>query len=237
MKNRVRKTLMNWDILLEELQRVWCSKNVSKNNCEHLSTMRLLIAKNERKIFVVISLQIDLWGLVSISNLNLIFPEKVVVEAAIYLFSKATMAREKITFNRQRHLMISCIIVPLDFMSCLSGNTLIHFWYLFDCMMKLTSIWNPPSASVSLRIAHMATFFPSLLSRKHDFIVVVVPIGFAKCFLCHYKQIMIFEPVPVVGNCSKFRSIFCGTSFRNGAEEIMSLRHKSQQRNENKYVQ
>lgn len=113
--------------------------------------------------------QIDLWGLVSTSNLNAILSEGLFRLQFILFVQASNEAEKKITFNRHRHLMIFMYHRPTRF------YFLIHFWYLFDCMMKLTSIWNPPSASVfgSRCTSHIWRYFrrpssSSFTSRSHS---------------------------------------------------------------------
>lgn len=78
---------------------------------------------------------------------------------------------------------------------------LIHFWYLFDCMMKLTSICNPPLVFVAYGDIFLALFiFRHHRQVKHEFMIVVVAIGFPLMILYHFKQIMTSESVKIVTN-------------------------------------
>lgn len=99
-------------------------------------------------VFHDLLFQIDLWGLVSISNLNVISRRSLQ-----FIVSFLRTQQGEITFNRHRHLMISCIIFPLDF---------VLFSQTFDSF--LIFIWSHDEIDFNLLSAlsfssHMATFF------------------------------------------------------------------------------
>lgn len=173
--------------------------------------------------------QIDLWGLVSIIAF---FSEGLCLQ---FIFM-CTRCRGKITFNRHRHLMIPCIISSHSIFA-LFCRCLIHFWYLFDCMMKLTSIWNPPSVLDIWRhfsVVALFVFYHHQQSNS-NLLLLLSQLALLNVFVSFQTCNHIRCGAEIVTNLCVFR--FGGSSFCNGKIKLWVFDESDRRERRKKYVQ